>query len=252
MNQRLFNIKEIIEKNGKITIKELASSFPYVSEMTIRRDLERLERAGEVLRVPGGAMSIDSVMRSADTEVAERINYKAEEKLEIAEKAKELIERESCIFIDCGSTATYFARALGDEKYYVVTNSMVVAETVLRKEKPSVTLLGGDLRKNDMMTVGKSTIEQLHGINIQTAVMTATGYIKEISAFTCGDQAEAIIKSEIIKHAGQVIMLLDSSKVNIKTPYNFAFLQDVNCMVTDSKFNKELKEEIIKKGVKVY
>lgn len=247
MKDRLFHLKEFIDKNGKVTLKELENSFPEVSSMTLRRDLTRLEQENAVLRVPGGAVSVDSVVRQQEGDFSARINYNAHEKLEIADKAIELVERQSCIFIDGGSTTTYFARALPDDNFYVLTNAIVIAETILRKEKPTVSLLGGDLKKNNFITVGKSCLDFIDGVNIQTAVMTATGFIKETGNFTCGNQSEAEVKRRVIERADRVIMLLDSSKVNKKTPYTFANLSDVNCMVVDSNFSKDLKSSIEEK-----
>jgi DeoR/GlpR family transcriptional regulator of sugar metabolism len=252
MKDRLFNLKEFIDKNGKVTLHELECAFPNVSSMTLRRDLVRLEEDNQVLRIPGGALSVDSVLRAKEADFSERINYNVAEKLEIAEKAVQLVERKSCIFIDGGSTTTYFARALPDDSFYILTNALVIAETILRKEKPTVTLLGGDLRKNTFITVGNTCLEDIEKINIQTAVMTATGFIKDIGGFTCGNQAEAEVKRSVIKKADFVIMLLDSSKVNKKTPYTFAYLSDVNCMVVDKNFSKELKNNIEQRGIKVY
>jgi DeoR/GlpR family transcriptional regulator of sugar metabolism len=247
MKDRLFHLKEFIDKNGKVTLKELENAFHGVSSMTLRRDLTRLEQENAVLRVPGGAVSVDSVVRQQEGEFSARINYNAHEKLEIADKAIKLVERQSCIFIDGGSTTTYFARALPDDNFYVLTNAIVIAETILRKEKPTVSLLGGDLKKNNFITVGKSCLDFIDGVNIQTAVMTATGFIKETGNFTCGNQSEAEVKRRVIERADRVIMLLDSSKVNKKTPYTFANLSDVNCMVVDSNFSKDLKSTIEEK-----
>ena len=251
MKDRLFNLKEFIDKNGKVTLHELECAFPNVSSMTLRRDLVRLEENNEVLRIPGGALSVDSVLRAKEADFSERINYNAAEKLEIADKAVKLVEPKSCIFIDGGSTTTYFARALPDDSFYILTNALVIAETILRKEKPTVALLGGDLRKNTFITVGNTCLEDIEKINIQTAVMTATGFIKDIGGFTCGNQSEADVKRSVIKKADFVIMLLDSSKVNKKTPYTFAYLSDVNCMVVDKNFSRELKNNIEQRGIKV-
>ncbi|MBQ4098054.1 MAG: DeoR/GlpR transcriptional regulator [Clostridia bacterium] len=252
MKDRLFHLKEFIDKNGRVTLHELECAFPNVSSMTLRRDLTRLEEQNAVLKIPGGAISVDSVLRAKEADFSERISYNVAEKLEIAEKAVKLVERKSCIFIDGGSTTTYFARALPDDSFYVLTNAIMVAETILRKEKPTVSLLGGDLRKNNFITVGSSCIDDIEKINIQTAVMTATGFIKDIGGFTCGNQAEADVKRCVIKKADNVIMLLDSSKVNKKTPYTFADLSDVNMMVVDKNFSKELKATIEQRGIKVY
>ena len=174
------------------------------------------------------------------------------EKLEIADKAVKIVEPNSCVFIDGGSTTTYFARALPDDNFYVLTNALVIAETILRKEKPTVSLLGGDLKKNTFITIGQTCIDYINSINIQTAVMTATGFIKETGGFTCGNQSEAEVKRAVIKKADYVIMLLDSSKVNKKTPYTFANINDIDSMVVDRNFSKELKSTIEEKGVKVF
>lgn len=252
MKDRLFHLKEFIDKNGKVTLHELECAFPDVSSMTLRRDLNRLEENNAVLKIPGGAISVDSVLRAKEADFSERINFNTAEKLEIADKAVKLVERKSCIFIDGGSTTTYFARALPDDSFYVLTNAVVIAETILRKEKPTVSLLGGDLRKNNFITVGKSCLDFIDGVNIQTAVMTATGFIKDTGAFTCGNQSEAEVKRKVIEKADKVIMLLDSSKVNKKTPYTFALLKNVDCMVVDKNFPRELKAIIEEQNLKVY
>ena len=252
MKERLQTLKDFIDKNGKISFHELENAFPSVSSMTLRRDLARLEEANAVIRVSGGAISVDTVLRAKDADFAERINYNTAEKLEIADKAISLLTPKSCVFIDGGSTTTYFARALPDDNYYVITNALNIAETVLRKHLPTVTLLGGDVKKNNFITVGQSCLDFISELNIMTAVMTATGFIKETGAFTCGSQSEALVKQHVIKKATNVLMLLDSSKVDKNTPYTFATLSDVNVLVVDSAFPKELKASIEDRKVKVY
>ena len=253
MKERLKKIKQFVDKTGKVSFHDLEKAFPEVSSMTLRRDLLRLEEENAVLRVSGGAISVDSVLKVKEADFTEeRTNFNAEEKIEIAQKAIGLLMPKSCIFIDGGSTTTYFARALPDEKYYVITNALNVAETVLRKNNPTVALLGGDVKRTNFITVGKSCADFLSQINVQTAVMTATGFLTETGSFTCGSQSEAEVKKAVIKKATNVIMLVDSSKVNKNTPYTFATLGDINSMVVDGKFDGALKEKIKEKGVKVY
>lgn len=251
MKERLQTIKEYIDKKGKVTFHELERDFPDVSSMTLRRDLIRLEEKDAVIRISGGAISVDSVLKSKEKDFSERINYNIAEKIEIAEKAIELVEPKSCVFIDGGSTTTYFARALPDDNFYVITNAMTIAETILRKDKPTVTLLGGDVKKNNFIIVGKTCSDFINQINIQTAVMTTTGFIRETGSFTCGSQSEAEVKRQVIKKAATVIMLLDSSKVDKNTPYTFASLDDINCMVVDKNFPPKLKSSIEEKGITV-
>ena len=105
---------------------------------------------------------------------------------------------------------------------------------------------------NNFITVGKTCRDFIEGVNIQTAVMTATGFVKDTGGFTCGSQSEAEVKKAVIDKADLVIMLLDSSKVNKKTPYTFATLLDVDYMVVDAEFPEELKQSMIAMGMKVY
>lgn len=251
MNNRIKRIKEFIDKTGKATFRELENGFPEVSSMTIRRDLQRLEANNDVIRVSGGAVSVDSVLKAKEGDFTERINFNITEKLEIADKAVGLVEPKSSIFIDGGSTTTYFARALPDDDFYVLTNALNIAETVLRKDKPTVALLGGDVKKNNFITVGKSCAEFIEQINIHTAVMTATGFIPESGAFACGSQSEAEVKKKVIEKAANVIMLIDSSKVNKNAPYTFARLGDVNCMVVDKNFPQQLKKDIAARNIRI-
>lgn len=251
MKDRLVLIEEFIDKNGKVTLHELENVFPKVSSMTLRRDLNRLEENNKILKVPGGAISVNTVLRAKEADFSERISYNTEEKLEIADKAVKLIEPSTCIYIDGGSTTTYFARALPDNNFYVLTNALTIAETIIRKNKPTVTLLGGDLTKNNFITVGHTCTEFIDNINIHTAIMAATGYIKDSGEFSCGSQAEAEIKRKIIEKADYVIMLLDTSKINKKPPYTFAELKDIDCMVVDKNFPPHLRGAMENKGVKV-
>lgn len=252
MKERLQEIKEFVDRYGKVTFHELETAFKDVSSMTLRRDLARLEENNAVLRVSGGAISVNTVLKAKEKDFAERITYNTAEKLEIAAKAIPLVEPKTCVFIDSGSTTTYFARALPDDNYCILTNALNIAETVLRKDKPTVALLGGDVKKNNFITVGNSCIDYISQVNIQTAVMTATGFISESGAFTCGSQSEANVKRHVIKKANKVVMLLDSSKVDKNSPYTFALTEDIDCMVVDKNFPKEVKAKIEEKGVKVY
>jgi len=172
--------------------------------------------------------------------------------LEIAQKAIALVEPKSCLFIDGGSTTTYFARALPDDNYCVLTNAITIAETILRKDKPTLALLGGDVKKNTFVTVGKSCIDFIDQVSIQNAVMTATGFKPETGEFTCGSQAEAEIKQRVIEKANLVIMLLDGSKVGKNSPYTFATVADVDCLVVDKKFPRKIADDIAQKGIKIY
>ena len=249
-NTRLEQIREYIEKHGKATYQELQELLPNVSNMTIRRDLSLLEEENVVIRIRNGAYSVDEISKKTEEQFIHRFSYNVNEKKEIAEKTIRFLDADTCIFIDSGSTTLYFAKELPNENYYIVTNAINVATELMRKNLPTVTLLGGDVSRNNLVTVGASTLDFLRRINIETAVMTTTGFSLE-NGFSCGAQGEADIKSAVIEKARKVVMLLDSSKVNKNLPYTFADIQDVDCLVVDKNFPKDIKEELEKLNIKV-
>ena len=248
---RINQIHELVEKYGRISYEELHSLMPAVSEMTLRRDVAFLEEQGVLVRIPSGAVSMEEIQKKNEEQFVKRVGRNVLEKKEIAEKAISVIKHKSCIFIDGGSTTSYFAKELPNDSYYVVTNALNVAIEVLKNSLPTVALLGGDVTRNNLITIGQSSLDFLSKINIEVAVMTATGFLPATGSFTCGSQPEVEIKSAVIKKASKVVMLLDSSKVNVNTPYTFADYGDVDCLVVDKNFPKDLKEEIKNKNVMI-
>ena len=55
--ERLFTIVEMVNKKGILTVNEIINQLD-VSDMTVRRDLDELEKSGKLLRVLGGALSL--------------------------------------------------------------------------------------------------------------------------------------------------------------------------------------------------
>lgn len=249
-NARIEQIKDYIEKHGKATYAELSALLPEVSAMTIRRDLSLLEEENVVIRVRNGAYSVDEISKKTEEQFVQRFSFNVREKKEIAEKATALIDFGACVFIDSGSTTLYFAKQLPDEKYSVVTNALNVATELLHKHRPTVTLLGGDVSRNNLVTIGLSTTTFLNNINLETAVMSTTGFSID-GGFSCGVQQEAEVKRAVIGKAKKIIMLLDSSKVDKNMPYIFAKPEQVDYLVVDRNFPKNIKNELENRNIKV-
>ena len=63
--ERIAEIAELLDKRGKLTLEQLAEHFPGVSMMTLRRDLLQLEKEGKIIRIRGGAMSVNEVQKTS-------------------------------------------------------------------------------------------------------------------------------------------------------------------------------------------
>ena len=102
---RIAEIAELIDKRGKLTLKQLETHFPNVSQMTLRRDMFQLEKEGKIIRVRGGAMSVHEVQKTSGEPYVKKTTIHTDEKIVIAQKAAGLIDEGSSLFIDGGTTA---------------------------------------------------------------------------------------------------------------------------------------------------
>jgi DeoR/GlpR family transcriptional regulator of sugar metabolism len=247
---RIEKISEIIESRGRVSLDELSERFKNVSTMTLRRDLIYLENKGEIIRVRGGAVSVNELQKKTEDYFFQRTLKNVAEKKIIAEKAAKLIQPEQSVFIDSGSTSYYFVKQLLDVNYTIITNGINIALELSRKSMPSITVLGGLLSRNNFATSGGAACDLLENLNIDTAFLNTTAFTLE-GGFTCGSPSESDIKKLILRKASRKIMLMDSSKLNKIMPYTFASLSEIDVLVSDGKLTNRILEEARKIGVTV-
>ena len=114
MDQRRNEIVEFVNENQTVTFTQLKEKFPSVSEMTLRTDLKYLDQAKRIIRIYGGAKSMDVVSGNDDV-LKLRYGRNVNEKKEIAQKALSFVEPAKTIFVDSGSTTTMLAHVLNNQ-----------------------------------------------------------------------------------------------------------------------------------------
>ena len=221
-----------IQSKGEVRFKELEDLLPEVSGMTIRRDLEYLEKRGEIVRTRGGAKSISHLSMLKEAAYTLRASENTEAKMIIAEKAVKFVTAERSIYIDAGTTSMCFAQKLKDENLFVLTSAPNIAMELIKFHNIKVSLTGGKLNRETLSLSGYNAVEYVKGLNIDIAFMAASAFSRN-SGFTCGDYFEAEIKRLIMKKAQTNVMLMDSSKIDCGMPYTFAKLSDIDILITD-------------------
>ena len=225
---------QMIRSRGYISLKELEHAFPEVSTMTLRRDLQLLDDRGLAIRVRKGARSVQALPKEEIEPVYDMraiVNLEAKER--VAAAAVRLLEPGRSLFLDAGTTVMRLARALPDENFSIITYAPNVGLEVAKRRKPSVFLLGGRLLKENLTLVGGMASSMLDTFNIDTAVMSCSGFTME-SGFTCGNHDECELKQKVIAKARRVIMLMDGAKIGKSLPLTFAQAGQVSELVTDS------------------
>ena len=239
---RITKIADLIDKRGKLSLKQLGDYFPRVSQMTLRRDLLFLEQEGKIIRVRGGAMSVRDVQKTSGEPYTKKTTIHTDEKIEIAQKAAALIDEGLSIFLDAGSTALYLAKEMPDIACNVFTNGLAVATELAKKKNVMVNLLGGPLIKDNLSTASSLSSMYFTDTNFELAIISAAAFTPE-NGFSCGSQMEADIFKIVRKKAKFTYMMLDSSKIGKIKPYTFARLEDINVLITDEAFPDALKEQ---------
>ena len=248
--ERISEIAELLDKRGKLTLKQLGEYFPKVSLMTLRRDLFLLEEEGLIIRVRGGAMSVKDVQKTSGEPYVKKTTIHTDEKIEIAQKAAGLIDEGASIFIDGGTTALYLAKELPDIPCNVFTNGIAVASELAQKKNPVINMLGGILMKDNLSTASSLSSIYFTDTNFELAIISATAYTPE-NGFSCVSQAEADLLKLVRKKAKYLYMMLDSSKIGKIMPYTLARDEDINVLITDDNFPEELKARFKSRNIVV-
>ncbi len=247
MKKRREKIVELINEEGTVSLKKLKESFAQVSEMTLRRDLEYLDQKKEIIRVHGGAKSVE-ILFGTDDLYMRRSTRNLEEKKEIAQKAIVLLNDNMALFLDSGTTLTEVAKIFPDNHYMIFTNSLTVIAELAKLKKPKINMIGGTLNPFSLSLDGVRSIAELENINFQTAFIGVSGYIQS-RGFTTGSQEDAELKRRVINKSEKVVLLMDSQKVGITSNFTFAKVDEIDVIITDESLDEESRKEFESKNI---
>ena len=248
-SERQTRIEAIVKSDGSISVAELKRQFPDISEMTLRRDLEYLDRNKRIIRTHGGARSVE-VLIGTDDLYLKRTTRNADEKKIIAEKAVSLVQENTTIFLDSGSTCMEFARHMPDGPYMIFTTSLSGALELARLQQAQVHIIGGHMNASSLSLKGAMTVRDLAMINFHTAFIGVTGYIHS-RGFTCGSPEECELKRTVIEHSEKAVMLMDSQKIGVTSMCTFARAEDVSAVVSDGGLDEKTLREFERAGAEV-
>ncbi|HEY9594025.1 MAG TPA: DeoR/GlpR family DNA-binding transcription regulator [Spirochaetia bacterium] len=247
MKERIDRILEILSRTGYRSVAELSADLG-VSEMTIRRYLDRLEERQLVKRTHGGAWT-GQEMIEVDYRIRETVHRGQKEA--IGRAAWSLVEPGESIFIDAGSTNAYLALAIdGSRRVTVVTASTVVAQALEGKPNVETILLGGKVHGPSHSLVGPIPEEMIDRFRFTKAFLGTVG-ISLTDGFTQSNLDEVPVKKKVAASARQVIVLADSSKFDREVLVLFLRLDQVQTVITDSGIAADRRAALEERGLRV-
>jgi DeoR family transcriptional regulator, aga operon transcriptional repressor len=235
----------LVAAHGFVRVRDLADRFG-VSEVTMRADLDHLERRGELRRVHGGAMSGHSARVERTFE--EQATLLFEEKSEIGRLAAALVSSGESIIVDVGTTTTALARALVARPdlhdVTVITNGLTIAMELERgTPRLNVVVTGGTLRVKQHSLVnpmGSQFFDQFRA----TRLFLGCNGIDPVGGVTNINLPEAEMKRAMVAAAREVIVLADGSKLGEVAFASVCAIDQVDMLVTNDTANPEIVAEL--------
>ena len=245
--ERRLKILERVAQDQSIEVGTLAREFD-VSEMTIRRDLRRLERDGFVRRTYGGATT--HLVRAFEVGVNARVLQHAREKRAIALEAVKHIGDVRVLFVGIGTTVEQFARLLPPRDGLTVVTSSLAVASLLGTRGIRVIVAGGMVRQDELTCVGASAIEAVRRYNTDVAVIGAGG-VSARRGITELDDREAEVMRAALHETERIVVLADGSKVGSVGMCTVAPIEQVATLVTDGSADPVEIQHIENAGVQV-
>src|ERR1700733_3713218 len=224
---RLDLIVQMLKINTSASIGEIAETF-HVSQMTIRRDLEKLVEAGQVIRIPGGARI--EHWRGAERSFLERLEKMSTAKRSIGAAASALVNDGESVVLDSGTTTLYVARELRARRNVVVfTFSLAVLEELTSAEGIRVELTGGVYRSSSHDLIGHAVAKSLTSIYADTVIFGSAAI-----SFTRGVMVhDPDAQRELLQAGKRKILVVDSSKIGREATYRLCGIEDCDPILTD-------------------
>lgn len=236
--ERHQQILALVADRGVVSIAELTERLG-VSHMTIRRDVQKLEEQGAVLSVSGGVRSADRL--AAEPSHLTKSALYNEEKRAIGRTAARQIPRNSCIYLDAGTTTLALAREVVDrEDLLVVTNDFMVANLLMEASQCRVIHTGGTVCRENRSCVGESAARSLRHLAIDIAFISASCWGPR-GLFT-PDEDKVMVKQAVSEVSSKRVLLSDSSKYNRIATFLALPLESFDRVVTDTHLSESARE----------
>ncbi len=238
---------------GSVSVDALAEQLQ-VTEMTIRRDLDALERKGLLHRTHGGAMPIQPLFYEPfcrDRSFVMQEERQADEKRRIGYAAAALIEPDETIAVTPGTTTAAVVRALPlNYNLTVVTSTANVAAELAKRKDIKVFVTGGTLHGEWFSLVGPHAQRSLENILIHTLFIGADGLDPEWGA-TSFDQDEAELLRMMAAQSRRHVAVVDHTKLGKVANWRICKAQNLHALVTDTQATDEMVAPFLDMGVEI-
>jgi DeoR/GlpR family transcriptional regulator of sugar metabolism len=231
------SISASVMKAGSRRVADLALEFK-VSEVTVRRVLDGLERRGVIRRYDGDAIPF-------------RMGVRYAEKRAVAELAAGLVNEGDSICIEAGSAAACLAERLKSFRSLAVLTPNLFIARIFRGTKVRVALTGGSYQEESESLVGPLAVEGIGKVGFSLAFVGASGY-STATGFALNDFARAEVTKAIVSAGAATWVIADSSKFGVA--HAAPFCTDLSLLagvITDPGIPPRFRMELESAGLRI-
>ena len=246
MIDRSVKILDILSAHKSIKVAMLAELLD-VSQVTLRKDLDNLEKRGIIRRTHGYAS-----LEGAD-DTGKRMAFNHSIKRKIAKAAVEIIEDGETIMIESGSCCALFAEelALAQKNVTIITNSAFIANYICRLPNIKIILLGGYFQPESQVMVGPMTVKCGEILFSDKFFLGADGFVSEYG-FTGRDHMRVETAVELAKRAKKAFILTESAKFKRRGVYNMIQFDKLAGVFTDDGVSHDAEAVLLKNNVRLH
>jgi DeoR/GlpR family transcriptional regulator of sugar metabolism len=245
-------IKNYLKQNKQVEVSKL-SHMLNVSEVTIRKDLEKLEEDGFLTRTHGGALlNVKEIVPQKNLETDKGKQAVDKEVSQIASLVVDMIEEGDVIMLINGNLNLEVAKHLGNKKSLtVLTNDLLVALELSAFSHIKVVMLGGDIDFSAKATYGRMTLASIDDFYVNKMFVEVDGLHKERGLFVDSTNKAGLIQ-ETIKKSSQTIVLCLKSAVGSTAFFRVGDIRIANKIVTSPSIADEYKDYIFQNNIQLF
>ena len=241
-------ILQKLSDNGAVWVSRLAGELG-VTEETIRRDLEKLEKQECLMRTHGGAVPVDATAYELSLEKRKRTNVDIKQKL-AAVAAGHILPGDT-IFLDASTTTFYMAKELKNIKNItIITNSVRIISELASVEHIKLIAIGGVVSQNQSF-VGALSEHNISSSYFADKIFFSSKGVMEESGVLESNEQECGIKQCMLKNAKSAYYLCDKSKVDRVGFAKLAGFEEIDYFITDAEINDSWLKKLVENKVEV-
>ena len=246
--ERRQQIMAHICSHGSGKVEEFAQHYN-VSAVTIRHDLNLLEKEGCVFRCYGGATLNPNFAFDQPLYRKDQLNRSAKQL--IAQAAASLIQDGEAVILDSGTTIGLMPQYLTNKQHLVVmTNALNTAYQLSKMDNVELHVVGGSLRRASCSLIGNHGEQQIRSYLFDKLFLGVDGFDLQ-AGVTTPDSQEAQVNRAMCEVARQVIAVADSSKFGRKSFCMIRAASQIDILVTDCNIPFAIHQALMELGVDV-